>query len=140
MAFYSQSFDTAVDTSDDIVAYIMASLKENDFPGDKYVKIQLAIEEAVVNICSYAYIHNFPITSGEVVVQIDVKDDVFNISLKDKGMAYNPLHRSDPAIWAPAEEKEVGGLGVYLIKQMADDVEYENDGVYNILRLKIAKK
>ena len=139
MAFYLQSFDTAVDTSDDIVLYIMSSLSNNGLPKEKCVKIQLAIEEAIVNICSYAYIHNFPITSGEVIVEINIDDNVYDIKLKDKGIAYNPLQYSDPAIWAPAESKDVGGLGIYLIKQMMDEVDYENDGDYNILKLKIIK-
>ena len=139
MAFYLQSFDTAVDTSDDIVSYIMSSLSANGLPEEKHIKIRLAMEEAVVNIYSYAYIHNFPITSGEIIVEINIDSDAYDIKLKDKGIVYNPLQYSDPAVWAPAESKDVGGLGIYLIKQMADEVDYENDGEYNILKLKIAK-
>lgn len=134
---YSQVFDTAVDTADDIIAYIMEKLGTNGFPNDKAVKIRLGIEEAVVNICSYAYIHNFPVTTGEIYVKIEIDDKEYQVEFKDKGIPYNPLQRPDPALWTPSEDKDVGGLGIHLIKQMTDDISYRYDGIYNILKLKI---
>ncbi|MBP5275033.1 MAG: ATP-binding protein [Abditibacteriota bacterium] len=137
MKEYSRLFDTAESSAEDIITYIIGVFSENSFPAEKTNQLRLGIEEAVVNVCNYAYIHNFPVTTGPVEINIKTDGKVFYTEIRDEGIPYNPLKTPNPDLWAPAEEKEIGGLGIYLIKQMTDDISYENDGKSNYLRLTI---
>jgi anti-sigma regulatory factor (Ser/Thr protein kinase) len=99
------------------------------------MKIQLAVEEIYVNIASYAYPAGAQNFGADVAV--DVKDGVARIIFKDRGLKYNPLEKEDPDVTLAANERQIGGLGIFMVKKMMDDVLYEyryEDGA-NILTL-----
>ncbi len=137
MQEYNKLFNTADSSAEDIIEYIIDIFSKNNFPAEKTNQLRLGIEEAIVNVCNYAYIHNFPVTTGPVEIDIRIDGNSFFVQIRDEGIPYNPLKSPTPELWAPAEEKEIGGLGIYLIKQMTDDISYENDGTSNFLRLTI---
>ena len=119
------------DTLYTVLDAIEAHLDENECPGNVKTKILIAVEEIYVNIAHYAYGGN----EGKAVVQMDVFQDPrrCQVVFRDKGIPYNPLEKKDPELSLSAEEREIGGLGIYMVKQYMDKVEYRYEDGYNIL-------
>lgn len=97
--------------------------------------IHLVCEELVVNVVSYAYPDE---VDGYLNILIDKRDGYLNIQFVDGGIAFNPLEREMPDTTLPLEERPIGGLGIFLTKQMMDEVTYERIDGQN--RLKIVKR
>ena len=98
----------------------------------KIMEIELAVEEALVNIFKYAY----PETPGQVEMQCDSDDSKkITIKIRDSGIPFNSLSRPDPDITADLENRKIGGLGIFLIKKMADEVRYNRSGGTNVLTI-----
>ena len=98
------------------------------------MQIELAVEEIFVNIAKYAYSPEV----GRAKVRVELEQDPLKVIITfiDQGMPYDPLARQDPDLTLPAEERDIGGLGVFLTKKMMDDVSYEYKDGSNVLRLK----
>ena len=107
-----------------------------DMPKDEDVrfKIELSIEEAVENVVRYAY--EGGIGWLEAGTSLDDKSLLLTIELRDAGMPFNPLEMDDPDVTLGANERPVGGLGIYLCKQMMDNIEYHYKEGNNILTMK----
>ena len=97
---------------------------------DKKQKIELSFEEIYTNIFSYAY----PDSEGEVEISIRKDNDDIILEFTDWGAKYNPLEKPDPDINQPPENRSIGGLGIFMVKQLAKDVNYSYDNA-NILKL-----
>ena len=96
-------------------------------------KLELISEELYTNVCSYAYEGG----NGEIKVEIFTKNNYVILQFKDNGIPYNPLERPEPDLDAPPEERDKGGLGIYIVKQYADDISYEYKENTNILTIRI---
>ena len=116
--------------------FISASAKGKGFSEHRIKEIELATEEVLVNIFSYAY-HESP---GEVEIT-DRKNDDDKLILKilDYGTPFDPLSLSEPELISHVSDRKPGGLGVIFIREMADDVRYRRDGDANILTLTFSK-
>nr|WP_319493756.1 ATP-binding protein [uncultured Desulfobacter sp.] len=101
----------------------------------KCFAIDLIIEELVVNIATYG---TKDIKTGVIDVCIDIEDETLYIAISDNGPAFNPLKEKDPDIFVPLEDRQVGGLGIYLVKQFVKDIQYERKDHKNLIRLWIA--
>ena len=97
------------------------------------MQTQLAVEEIFVNIAHYAYKDK----TGDVNVlcELDKEKNLFTIIFEDTGIPFDPLKRDDPDVTATAEERDIGGLGIFLTKKLMDEVHYENKDGKNILML-----
>lgn len=128
-------FDPIKNKTADIIEYMMQS---PDIPSDEGLqfKIRLCIEEAVENIVSYAYENG----QGYVVVGTKIEGDRLILSFRDEGIPFNPLDKPDPDITCPAEERQVGGLGIYICKQMMDKVSYVYEHKCNNLQMEMIIK
>lgn len=95
--------------------------------------IDIAIDELFGNIVHYAYKPNI----GEVTILTEVIDEPLAVIITfiDKGIPYNPLTEPDPDITLSADERKVGGLGIYMVKKMMDSISYEHKDGKNILRI-----
>ena len=91
----------------------------------------LAIEEAFVNVCNYAY----PDHKGLIEVSCDKVDDSLVVEISDKGIPFNILLLPDPDISLDIADREIGGLGGYFIRRCTDSVSYRREDEKNILRL-----
>lgn len=93
-------------------------------------QLNLALEEAVVNVIDYAY-------EGEGVmdVNVDKRDGELVFILIDSGKEFNPTEKTDPDITLSAEERQIGGLGIFLVQQIMSSVEYERKEEKNILTM-----
>lgn len=99
---------------------------------EKIKRVQLAVEEALVNIFRYAYEGR----TGEVELLARQEcDGRFIIELRDEGMPFDGCSIPRPDITCGIKERKIGGLGIFLIRNMADEVHYRRDGNRNILTL-----
>lgn len=94
-------------------------------------KIRLVCEEAFVNVINYAY----PDSDGEIEIQYNENSEEkkFSITMLDSGVEFDPLKKEDPDITLAMEEREIGGLGIFMIKQIMDNVVYERKNGQNVL-------
>ena len=119
---------------DTVLDFIHKHLEGTDCSMKTMMQIDLAVEEIFVNIAHYAYAPE----KGNAVVRVEVEEDpvTVEITFMDKGVPYDPLAKEDPDITLEADQREIGGLGVFLVKETMDDVSYEYKDGHNILRVK----
>lgn len=113
-------FEPIDQRSGEIIDYLMSY---PDMPGtdaDQF-KVRLCIEEAVVNITNYAYKKG---EDGWLDAYINFENGVLTIRLRDAGVQFNPLDKEDPDITLSAEDRDIGGLGIFLCKTMMDTISY----------------
>lgn len=119
---------------DEVISFIESFLDKTDCSPRIRMQIQLAAEEIFVNIADYAYAPG----TGKAAVRAELSEEPSGIviTFRDSGMPYDPTVREDPDITKPAEERRIGGLGVYLTKKTMDEVSYEYKDGQNVLVLK----
>lgn len=100
--------------------------------GELTNKIDMCGEEIYANIAFYAYEQS----EGEIKVSIQKENNEIILKFEDSGIPYNPLEKPDPDITLPPEQRPLGGLGIFMVKEMVDDIQYEYLNTSNILRLK----
>lgn len=104
-------------------------------PQSKFPFLELAVEEAVVNICHYSY----PREVGDF--EIRCLDDAgrFVVEIADSGIPFDPTASPDPDINQDLATRQTGGLGIYFMKKFVNDVEYQRVGTRNILRFSVTR-
>lgn len=97
------------------------------------MQINVAIDELFSNVVHYS-------GSSNMTLILEVKEDVFTATLTfiDNGVEYDPLAKADPDVTLSADDREIGGLGIFLVKKTMDGMEYKRDGEKNVL--KVTKK
>lgn len=131
----SMHFDEAsIDDIPAITDFLETELSKIDFPMKSIIQVNIALDEVYSNIVKYGY----PNKPGPATVKLIIKDDpkTVYIRFEDSGIPYNPLRYADPDITLPAEQRDIGGLGIYMVKKTMDDVMYKYEGGKNILTLK----
>lgn len=128
---YTKRFEPIAGKCPEIIEYLMTSpdMPEKD---DLLFKIRLSIEEVIENIVQYAYENG----SGYLEVSTDREGDVLVISFADAGRPFDPLAKPDPDITLSAEERPIGGLGIFLCKQLMDEMYYEYKDQRNVLTMR----
>ncbi|MDR0631892.1 MAG: ATP-binding protein [Holosporaceae bacterium] len=107
----------------------------NGIPDERYHDIILVLDEVVTNVINYAYQDE---EEHEFSLYLDKDDQNVSIKLIDNGMAFNPLEQEDPDICSSIEERQIGGLGIFIVKQLAEVVEYSRIDEQNQLSIVIA--
>ena len=130
----SQVFVAEISELPKMLEWVRGCVSEAGLDTGQQKKIEISMEEILVNIISYAYADE----SGTVEVMASWESKSYlKFVLKDRGAAFNPLEHQaviDPNI--PIEERTEGGLGIALVKQFMDEMVYKRDGTYNVLTLK----
>ena len=119
---------------DDVLLFIDEELEKLDCPMKIQMQIDLSVEEIFINIASYAYYPNIGMTY--IVFESENNGDTILISFTDNGVPYNPLEKEDPDITLTSEERQVGGLGIFLVKKNMDEVDYKYENKSNVLTMK----
>ena len=119
---------------DEVTDFVNAELDELGCPMKAVMQIDLAVEEIFVNIASYAYAPG----KGKATVRVELAEEPTTVTITfiDHGIPYDPLAKADPDVGLNAEERPVGGLGIFLTKKTMDEVGYEYRDGQNILTLK----
>ena len=131
--------DAKVDNLHKVLEFLEAELEKRGASMKIINVISVAAEEMYANVCMYAYPNNK--VPGECTIGIWFDGNDAYIMLIDNGIPFNPLEKADPNIHATAEERGIGGLGIYMVKQSMDDCTYErtSDG-QNIFTMRKAIK
>jgi anti-sigma regulatory factor (Ser/Thr protein kinase) len=126
-----------IDSLETLMKFVSGFAGDHGFSRSKIHDIQLATEEALLNIFQHAYPGE---NKGEVEVTCGMRSDSeLNIRILDTGIPFDILSLSEPDLGCPLPDRKIGGLGCYLIRKMADGVQYQREGDANILNLIILK-
>ncbi len=117
-----------------VIDFVTAELETSACPLKARMQIELAVEEIFVNIAHYAYRPEV----GEATVRCAVDNAPLQVVIQflDQGKPYNPLAKKDADTSLPVEEREIGGLGILLVKKSMDSIDYEYKDGKNILTIK----
>ena len=117
-----------------VTDFVNEQLEALDCPIKVQMQIDIAIDELFSNIAHYAYNPEV----GDATVRVEVTEDPLAVVITfiDKGVPYDPLAKADPDTTLSAEERKIGGLGIYMVKKSMDDVTYEYKDGQNILAIK----
>ncbi len=125
--------DAKVEKLDEVLAFMDAELEAVDCPMKTQIALDIAVEEIFVNIAHYAYGAE---GAGGAVLQFEISPEEAMITFIDEGTAYDPLAKEDPDITLSAEERPIGGLGIFMVKKSMDDVTYRREDDKNILTIR----
>ena len=116
-----------------VTDFINEELEAQGCPLKAQMQIDIAVEEIYVNIAHYAYHPEV----GEATVRCAVGGDPLQVELQflDRGTPYNPRAKEDPDTSLPAEERQIGGLGIYMVKKSMDHITYNYEDGKNVLTI-----
>ena len=122
-----------IDSINRVTDFVDRELEKIGCPIKNVYQINIAIDELLANISMYAYEK-----SGEAIVQYEVERSPAAVVLRfiDSGVPYNPLDKEDPDVTLSAEQRNIGGLGIFMVKQSMDHVSYEYKDRKNIVTIK----
>ena len=128
------TIEASLNNLDQVLLFVDTQLEMVDCPMKTQMKIDVAVEEIFVNIASYAYV---PAT-GQAVVRVDFEQnpDTAVITFIDRGIPYDPLEKADPDVTLSIQERQIGGLGIFMVKKSMDDMTYQYLDGQNILTLR----
>ncbi len=126
--------EAAIKNIEAVTDFVNAELDQLNCSRKARTQISIAIDELFGNIARYAYTPD--VGSAEVRFEVEEEPLSVIITFIDNGKPFNPLKRADPDIKASAEEREIGGLGIFWVKKAMDMVEYEYKDGQNILKIK----
>ena len=117
-----------------VTAFVDEQLEALDCPMRAQMQIDIAIDELFSNIAHYAYTPEI----GQATVRVEVVNDPLAVIITfiDKGVPYDPLAKADPDTTLSAEDRAIGGLGIYMVKKSMDKITYEYKDGQNILAIK----
>ena len=123
-----------IENIETITRFVDEQLASYQCPKKAQLQIDIAIDELFGNIAHYAYHPE----EGPATVRVEVTEHPLSVILTfiDNGVPYNPLEKADPDTSLSAEEREIGGLGIYMVKQTMDEILYEYKDGQNILTVK----
>ena len=126
----SKIFKADVSELDNLFEYSSKLLRILEFTSREITLINTALEEIFVNVAKYAYED-----TGYVEVTLSNDKSSVKFEFRDSGKPFNPLAKQDPNITANSDEREIGGLGIYMVKQIMDEVTYDYINNQNVLTL-----
>ncbi len=108
------------------------ALESVDCPMKTMVQLQIVLDEIISNIARYAYKGT---ETGDLTVTLEVGGEppVASVTFIDEGRPYDPLAKEDPDITLSADEREIGGLGIFMVKKTMDSMTYERRDNRNVL-------
>lgn len=123
-----------LDNLDTVLAFVDQQMEEAGCAMKLMAQVDMAVEEIFVNIARYAYHPEV----GEAIVRCEAGGEPFQVivGFADQGRPYNPLEREDPDVTLDAEQRQIGGLGIFMAKKLMDDIQYEFRDGQNILTLR----
>ena len=128
-------FPATLDQMEQVQTFIDEQLENYDCSAKARFQLDMAVEEIFVNIANYAYL---PEQKGEATVRCCVGGSPLRVTIQflDNGKPFNPLAKEDADITLSAEEREIGGLGILMVKKSMDEVDYAYEDGKNILTIK----
>lgn len=128
------TLDATIENVTAVTSFVDEQLERLGCPPESQAQIDIAIDELFSNIAYYAYNPE----TGPATVRVEVLEEPLSVEITfiDSGVAYNPLAKDDPDLSLSVDEREIGGLGIFIVKNSMDDVAYEYKDGKNILRIR----
>ena len=106
-----------------VLAFVDDQLEMAECPMKAKIQIDIAVEEIFVNIAHYAYAPG----TGDALIRVRISEEPAKvlIDFEDSGIPYNPLEKADPDVTLNVQEREIGGLGIFMVKKIVDEIGYE---------------
>ena len=126
-------FRASTDALSEVLGFVDEMLEKYECPMKIQTAVCVAIEEVFVNVARYAY----KTEEGDVSLGIGFDDGSRTITFRmaDKGVPFDPLKKPDPDITLSADEREIGGLGIFITKKTMDSVTYAYENGENVLTM-----
>ncbi len=136
MTMKELTIKAAIENIEKVTNFVNAELEALDCSYKAEMQIDLAIDELFGNIANYAYNPE----TGDATVRLEVEEDPLSviITFSDNGKPFNPLEAKEPDTTLSAEERQIGGLGIFIVKKYMDMIDYDYRDGQNILRIKKA--
>jgi serine/threonine-protein kinase RsbW len=106
---------------------------DNSVPQDVVFKVNLSLDELLTNTLSYGYPEG---GEHEIPVSLAVKDQTLLIEARDNAVPFNPLEKPEPDIYQDIDERQIGGLGIHIVRKMMDEIAYRREAGFNMLTMK----
>ena len=128
------TLEAAEENLDEVLRFVEDALENTGCSLEDQRQIAIAVEEVFINLVSDAY----KPCRGDTTLRLDVSQDPAEVTITfiDHGVPFDPLAKEDPDINLPAKQRKVGGLGIFVVKNLMDDVFYEYRNGQNILTMK----
>lgn len=125
--------EAKVHNLEEVQQFVEEQLTELGCPARVLTQVSIAVEEIFVNIASYAYDRD----GGFAQIQTEIISNPrkIQISFEDTGVPYNPLAKEDPDTTLAADQRQIGGLGIFMVKKSMDEMTYEYHDGKNILTI-----
>ncbi len=117
---------------DEIRDFVAGIARHGGFSDKEIYSLQLAADEAASNIIEHAY---EGIADATLDIACDMQGDAIVITMRDEGITFDPSKVKQPNLKAKLSERQIGGLGVYLMRKLMDEVHYESEGKSNTLTM-----
>ena len=129
----NKTFPAKTDALSDVLGFVETSLETYECPMKMQMAVCVAIEEVFVNVAHYAYKDG----EGDVELGVDFDDERRTVIFRmtDRGVPFDPLKKPDPDVTLSADERDIGGLGIFITKKTMDTVEYEYENGKNVLTM-----
>ena len=126
-------FPAKVEALSDVLGFVDETLESYGCPMKIQTAVCVAIEEVFVNVAHYAYGDG----EGDMTLGIGFEEDTGNVTFRmtDKGVPFDPLKKPDPDITLSAEDREIGGLGIFIAKKTMDTLTYAYENGENVLTM-----
>ena len=124
----------AVENIDAVTDFVSEQLEAFDCPMKVQMRISIAIDELFGTIAHYAYGDQ----TGDATIRVELQEEprAAVITFIDSGVPYNPLEKDDPDTTLSAEDREIGGLGIFMVKKSMDEITYDYKDGKNMLTIK----
>lgn len=119
-----------VENLDQVTAFVEEQLETVGCPMKTMMQISVAVEEIFVNIAHYAYVPDEG--DAQIIVRADADRREIEIEFRDSGIPFDPTKKADPDVTLSAEERKIGGLGIYMVKKSMDSMRYAREDGKNI--------
>lgn len=122
----------AVDELNRVVVFLEQLEEECQLPAGSMLPINLVLEEALSNVIFYAYEEG---SSQEIHINVEYAAHRLVVTITDTGKPFDPTQKEDPNVHLPVDERPIGGLGIFLMRKIMDEISYKRLGKENILRM-----
>lgn len=133
---FNGSFPAEVTALPRIKSDILGSARQFGWSGDNLGRLELVLEEGACNIIHHAYQEK----TGQIKISLVAVDDRLLLILQDKGIPFDPTSASVPDLNEVPEKRSIGGLGIHLMKSVAEKMEYRRDRDRNVLEITLNQK
>lgn len=123
-----RNIQPSLETQEEAVRFFENLMTDSAVPMKAILQINIAVDEVFSNIVRYS-------GATKAILGCDIDDHCVTLRFSDNGMPYNPLEKPDPDVTLSAEEREIGGLGIFMVKKIMDVSAYEYVDGFNVLTL-----